>query len=105
MIKASAILAIAFLLTFVMRKRAAAERHIVWVAAIISAALLPVLSFVLPGWQPAFAQRVIASLPQFAASANGSDVSSKRKASKAPRACFNRHGPSCGLPARSSFCS
>ncbi len=74
MIKASAVLATAFLLTFILRKRAAAERHIVCVAAIVSAAFLPLLSFLLPVWQPAFAGRVVASLPGFAARANGQGV-------------------------------
>jgi TonB family protein len=63
MIKASAILAIAFFVTGLMRRRAAAERHIVWAAAIFSAAALPLLSFILPTWQPSLAGRVAASLP------------------------------------------
>jgi TonB family protein len=63
MIKASIILAAAGVLTFLMRRRAAAERHIVWVAAIFSAALLPLFSLVLPPWQPAFAARLASSLP------------------------------------------
>ena len=63
MIKASLILAIAYALTLLMRRRAAAERHIVWVAAIFSAALLPLLSLVLPSWQPSFAARFASSLP------------------------------------------
>jgi TonB family protein len=63
MIKASLILAAAGVLTFLMRRRAAAERHIVWTAAIFSAALLPALRLVLPSWQPAFADRLASSLP------------------------------------------
>jgi TonB family protein len=63
MIKASMILATAGVLTLLMRRRAAAERHILWVAAIFSAALLPVFSLVLPSWQPAFAARLASSLP------------------------------------------
>src|SRR5262249_11652666 len=69
MLKASAILAIAFLLTFVLRKRAAAERHMLWAVAIICAALLPVLSSMLPVWQPGFAVRIVASLPRLSATA------------------------------------
>jgi len=64
MMKASVILATAFLLTSVLRKRAAAERHMLWTVAIVSAALLPMLSSVLPIWQPTFAARIFASLPR-----------------------------------------
>lgn len=63
MIKASVFLATAYVLTFFMRRRSAAERHIVWVAAVLSAALLPAFSFVLPSWQPAFAARFASALP------------------------------------------
>src|SRR5262245_1311013 len=63
MIKASVILATAFLLIRLLRNRAAAERHVVWVAAIVGAAMLPGLSLLVPSWQPAFAQRVAAVLP------------------------------------------
>jgi TonB family protein len=62
--KPSVILATAFLLTFVMRKRAAAERHLLWTVAIISAALVPKFSSILPVWQPSFAARIVASLPR-----------------------------------------
>jgi TonB family protein len=75
MIKVSAILATAFLLTCIMRKRAAAERHIVWVAAIVSAAILPLLTVILPAWRPAFAGRVFASLPQLSLGAGESGTS------------------------------
>jgi TonB family protein len=63
MIKSSAILLAGLLVTWILRRRGAAERHIVWAAAIISAALLPVLSFLLPAWQPGLAQRVAGALP------------------------------------------
>ena len=63
MIKGSAVLLAGLLVTWILRRRGAAERHIVWAAAIISAALLPVLSFVLPAWQPGLAQRVAGALP------------------------------------------
>jgi TonB family protein len=71
MMKPSVILATAFLLTFVMRKRAAAERHMLWMIAIISAALLPVFSSILPVWQPSFATRIVASLPRLTATTTG----------------------------------
>src|SRR5262245_21885174 len=70
--KESAILATAFFLTFLLRKRAAAERHIVWAVAIVSAALLPILTFILPVWQPAFAERVVSSIPRLSATATKS---------------------------------
>jgi len=72
MIKGSIILATAYVLTLLLRRRSAADRHIVWVAAIFSAALLPVFSVVLPSWRPAFAARLTSSLPTFLAR---SDVS------------------------------
>jgi TonB family protein len=71
MIRASVILATAYLLTLFLRRRAAAERHIVWVAAIASAALLPLLSLVVPSWQPAFAARLVSALPTLLAGADG----------------------------------
>ena len=63
MIKASMVLTTAFCITWLLRRRAAAERHAVWVAAIGSAAVLPALIVLLPAWQPAVAQRVAAALP------------------------------------------
>ena len=71
MMKPSVILATAFLLTFLMRKRAAAERHMLWTVVIISAALLPVFSSILPVWQPSFATRIVASLPRFTTTTTG----------------------------------
>ena len=52
MIKASIILTAAFCISWLLRKRSAAERHVVWVAALIAAAVLPLLSLLLPAWQP-----------------------------------------------------
>jgi TonB family protein len=63
MIKASAILIAVFCFTWLLRNRSAAERHMVWVAAIISAALLPILSFLLPSWELPLVPRVAAALP------------------------------------------
>jgi len=63
MIKSSAILLAGLLVTWMLQRRSAAERHMVWAAAIISAALLPVLSFVLPAWQSGLARQVAAALP------------------------------------------
>ena len=83
MVKASAILAAAFLLTLFLRKRAAAERHLLWTVAIISAALLPMLSSILPEWRPAFAARVVASLPRLSTTAPDSRVA------RGPAVIFN----------------
>ena len=43
--------------------RSAAERHLLWAASLGAAALLPVLSLILPSWQPEWARDVIAALP------------------------------------------
>ena len=57
MIKASIVLLVAFFITCVLKKRSAAERHLLWVAAIAAAAILPLLGLLVPFWEPAFAQR------------------------------------------------
>jgi TonB family protein len=75
MIRASVILLIALAITWLLRKRAAAERHVVWAAAIVSAAMLPLLSFVLPSWEPALARRVAAALPSISAPSSSTSVS------------------------------
>src|SRR5262249_2398661 len=48
---------------FLSRRRAAAERHMLWAAAIISGSILPALSLLIPSWQPPLAGRVAAALP------------------------------------------
>jgi len=63
MIKASLILAAAFCVARLFCRRSAAERHILWAAAIGSAALLPLLASFLPPWQPELVSRVAAVLP------------------------------------------
>src|SRR5262245_56987548 len=73
MIKASLILAAAFCMTALLRRRAAAERHMVWAASIVSAALLPVFSLLLPPWEPALAHRVAAALPPIRSAAADSN--------------------------------
>jgi len=72
MMKGSLILATAYVLNFLLRRRSAADRHIVWVTATFSAALLPVFSVVLPSWQPAFAARLASALPTFLARSDAS---------------------------------
>ena len=63
MIKASLVLVTAFFITSLLKRRAAAERHVIWTAAIIAASVLPVLTLLLPSWRPELAQRMAAALP------------------------------------------
>jgi TonB family protein len=63
MIKASVILAAAFCAARLFSRRSAAERHILWTAAIGSSALLPLLAPFLPAWQPELVGKVAAVLP------------------------------------------
>jgi TonB family protein len=63
MIKATIVLLAAQLLIPVLRRRSAAERHALWTAGLAIAALLPVLAWLLPSWEPAWAQRVAETWP------------------------------------------
>jgi hypothetical protein len=65
MIKSSLVLAAALCLTRLLRRRAASERHAVWAAAIISAAALPLFTWLMPSWNSSLIQRMAASLPRF----------------------------------------
>jgi TonB family protein len=49
-LKASLILVVAMLATFVLRRRSAAIRHLVWSVALFSCAALPLISLVMPQW-------------------------------------------------------
>jgi TonB family protein len=62
-IKASLILVVVYCASRLLRRRSAAELHMLWLAAIVSAALLPLLSLLLPSWQSEVAGRVAAALP------------------------------------------
>lgn len=53
LIKATLLLAVAWLATTLLRFRSAALRHRVWSAALAGAMLLPLFSTVLPGWRVA----------------------------------------------------
>ena len=44
-------------------RRSAAERHLLWVVAISSAALLPLFSLLLPEWRLEVADQIAAVLP------------------------------------------
>jgi bla regulator protein BlaR1 len=72
MIKATIVLLAAHLLIPCLRRRSAAERHALWTASLTIAALLPVLTWLLPSWEPAWAQRVAETWP--AAFETGSTV-------------------------------
>ena len=50
-LKGVLLLALAFVVVLLMRKASAAGRHLVWLLAVVSLLLLPVLSGVLPGWR------------------------------------------------------
>src|SRR5262245_38077055 len=63
MIKASLILSIVFVVARLTRHRSAAERHMLWVAGITVATVLPILSMLMPDWRPAIAVRVASVLP------------------------------------------
>lgn len=57
MIKASIVLLAAHALIPLLNRRSAAERHAMWTAVLAMAALLPLLTSVLPSWEPAWARR------------------------------------------------
>jgi TonB family protein len=63
MIKATIVLLAASLLIPALRRRSAAERHALWTACLATAAVLPVLAWLLPSWEPAWAQRVAETWP------------------------------------------
>jgi TonB family protein len=77
MIKASVILATACCIAWFLRRRAASERHIVWAAAIIAAAVLPIFTLLLPSWEPVLAQRVAAALPAISSSSTNQNQSGR----------------------------
>jgi TonB family protein len=61
--KASLVLIAAFLITSLLKRRAAAERHVVWTAALIAASALPLLTLLMPTWRPELAERMASALP------------------------------------------
>lgn len=63
MIQASIILALAWCVSRFLRNRPAAERHLLWVAALATASLLPILTLIMPAWRPEAAARLVAALP------------------------------------------
>jgi TonB family protein len=65
MIKATIVLLVAHAVIPLLKRRSAAERHALWSAALAVAALLPLLTSLLPSWEPAWAQRAAESWPVF----------------------------------------
>jgi len=65
MIKATIVLLAAHVIIPLLKRRSAAERHAVWTAVLAIAALLPLLTWLLPSWEPGWAQRAAESWPVF----------------------------------------
>jgi TonB family protein len=63
MIKATLVLLAAHLVIPYLRRRSAAERHALWTAVLAVAAVLPLLTWLLPSWEPAWAQRAAETWP------------------------------------------
>jgi TonB family protein len=63
MIRASLLLAVVWCAARLLKQRPAAERHLLWAAAIVMAALLPLLGSVVPAWSPESAGRWLEVLP------------------------------------------
>jgi TonB family protein len=57
MIKATIVLLAAHAIIPCLRHRSAAERHALWAASLAMAAVVPLLAWLLPSWEPAWAQR------------------------------------------------
>ena len=62
-IKASVLLTVMFCLSGALRRRSASERHLAWVIVLALASVLPILSLILPSWQPDTARRAAAVFP------------------------------------------
>jgi TonB family protein len=63
MIKATIVLLAAHALIPLLTRRSAAERHALWTAVLATAALMPLLTSLLPSWEPAWAQRAAEAWP------------------------------------------
>ena len=62
MIKAFVILLLAWGIVPRLHRRSAAERHLLWTIALAAAAVVPLLSLILPSWQPTWAKQAMAGL-------------------------------------------
>lgn len=65
MIRASLLLAVTFAAAPLFSRRSSAERHVLWAAAILLAALVPVSAGLVPRWQPDVVRRAAAAIPAF----------------------------------------
>jgi TonB family protein len=65
MIRATIVLLAAHAVIPLLKRRSAAERHALWTAALAVAAVLPLLTWLLPLWEPVWAQRAADSWPVF----------------------------------------
>jgi TonB family protein len=75
-LRATVILGVAFCVTFLLRRRSAALRHLVLSLAIAGALLTPVMTFVAPAWRPDVVDRVMRSVETTSAGApQASEVS------------------------------
>jgi TonB family protein len=73
MIKATIVLLAARIVIPSLKRRSAAERHGLWTATLAIAALLPLLTWLLPSWEPAWAQRAADVWPAAFASRSAAD--------------------------------
>src|SRR5690242_12014111 len=80
-VKGALILSVAAMIAFVLRRSAAAARHLVWSLALASLFALPLLSLVLPAWQWSAPAALLASPEAIAA---GTASSSSVDASALP---------------------
>jgi TonB family protein len=62
-IKAACVLLVTLLIVPRLRSRSAAERHVLWAAAVALAALVPPLAALLPAWQPQWVGTVMTLVP------------------------------------------
>lgn len=62
MIKASLLLVLAYCASKLLRRQSAAERHLLWISAIVSAALLPLLGLLLPELQLQVSNQIAAAV-------------------------------------------
>jgi len=63
MIRATAVLLVAWLVIPRLRRRSAAERHLLWSVSLGAAAALPVLAAWMPAWEPAWARHFVDAWP------------------------------------------
>jgi TonB family protein len=95
-LKSSAVLAVAWLAAWFLRKRPAAIRHLLWTAAAASVLALPLLSFVLPVFRMPGSQALLALVPNItfqAESTAGAASAPRIGLTTAPRKAAPAHSP------------